>query len=111
MNAAQLFYRIQQVDMDGNNTWSPVITIKVSEQKGISVYPNPVKKVTSPVVYILNNEKVWSQLYSTSGQLIMQQQLKAGNNILKMRPGTSGWFVLRLLFSDGTIQRTKILIE
>jgi hypothetical protein len=111
MNATQLFYRIQQVDLDGKNSWTSVITIKIPEQNSVSVYPNPVKKGTLPVVHIRDNQKVWAQLYSSSGQLIMRQRLKFGNNTLKVKPGASGWFVLKLLFSDGSIQSTKIFIE
>jgi hypothetical protein len=46
LGAKALYYRLNQVDLDGNNEYSPVIIIHLDEQKAItvqSVMPNPFK--------------------------------------------------------------------
>lgn len=111
MNASQLFYRIRQVDLDGSSTWSPVIKLQMQEQDLVSVYPNPVKKGSLPGVYIKDAKNMKVRIYNATGQMLAEQTLNDGYNVLKLIDHSTGLRFLRLVNADGRIQTFPIIIE
>ena len=111
INASELLYRIRQVDQDGRNSFSSIIGLNLPRQNNILVYPNPVIKGSLPGVFISEPQKVKAQFYNTSGQLMMEQQLVNGYNILQTGKKTPGLYILKVIFADGDIKTFKVLIE
>ena len=49
LNSKVLYYRVKQVDKDGQFTYTSVRTVRlVNNTKGIGIYPNPVKRWILP---------------------------------------------------------------
>lgn len=69
-NAARLYYRVKQTDIDGKFTYSPVVTVsEVNESSSFLIYPNPAQQK----FYIGNigAEKIRTvHLYNNNGALV-----------------------------------------
>jgi Secretion system C-terminal sorting domain len=70
------FYRIKQVDIDGSYRYSAIISLLMQGSGGLQVSPNPAHNF---FVLLLDGSAVPVQLnlYNSSGQRVMQQQLPA----------------------------------
>ena len=73
---AQYYYRLKQIDLDGNFAYSPIITLKVpGTHPGLILYPNPVHNQLSLELFLpdLNvNEPVNFSILNLTGQEIKQ---------------------------------------
>ena len=65
------YYRLKQVDLNGDYEYADVITVKVeTENPVISVLPNPVKDVARVRIEMPSVEAVDLQLLDTNGKLV-----------------------------------------
>jgi hypothetical protein len=75
------YYRLRQIDIDGNYDYSPTITVDnaCSESSAISIYPNPVKHL----FYIkgLKSNANTIKLVGSLGNVLATWQLKNGTSI------------------------------
>jgi hypothetical protein len=84
----QSYYRLQQMDLDGAYTYSPVVPIFNVEKEQCHVYPNPAKDY----IFFQDNcqgEHLGIYLYNTLGQLVFQSKLanKERLNLMDFPPG------------------------
>ncbi|HEY8893828.1 MAG TPA: T9SS type A sorting domain-containing protein [Niastella sp.] len=83
-NAAPVnYYRLKQVDMNGNFTYSTVIRIRANSDKtGIKLYPNPAINTATLTINSDNKQAAHIKLYNQAGiQLLhLQRPLIAGSN-------------------------------
>jgi hypothetical protein len=100
-NSGILYFRIKQIDRDGNFVYSVVRSIRLNT-KGIAanVYPNPVKNVTSVTFDLESNAKVTLTVTDASGKQLITSQIQGfkGNNISKidMAKFASGTYTLKV---------------
>jgi hypothetical protein len=84
VNAAPVnYYRLKQVDMNGNFTYSTVIRIRANNDKtGIKLYPNPAINTATLTINSDNKQAAHIKLYNQAGiQLLhLQRPLIAGSN-------------------------------
>lgn len=107
-----LFYRIRQEDIDGKYATSEIITIYVrAGEASYLAYPNPVTKGMLPGINIGDATNVLVEIYNSEGKRMLTQRLAKGYNTLNMKNAASGWYVIRLLFSDGSTRSVKIFVE
>ena len=75
---AILYYRLRQVDVDGKEFFSPVVSVSVGQRSGVSVsllevYPNPTADVSAVMVRCRDLPAGSTvQTYSQLGQLVSQ---------------------------------------
>lgn len=78
---AMLYYRLRQVDKDGTEAFSPVVSVAVGKPNGVAaakleVYPNPTSDVSAVMVRFQNMPAGSTvQTYSQLGQLVSQTAL------------------------------------
>ncbi len=86
------YYRIRQVDMDGNFSWSKIIAIIFrNSSQDFSLFPNPFHSNT----LLLNSSQQFIRelrMVDVSGKLIQDQYINSNNNsitvdALKLSPG------------------------
>lgn len=92
------YYRLKQVDLNGDFTYSNIISLDNTSDKLVSVYPNPVKneltveyganKPAAISINSVNGAKVHSQSI-TESTTISLQHLKPGSYILSLNNGES----------------------
>lgn len=101
------YYRLKQVDRDGNISYSTIVLIKNSAANGITldVYPNPVKdrvkiKLASPTL-----NKVDLVLTDMAGRVIKKRsvQLIAGDNFIEIEMANvqSGQYLVKAVCTNG----------
>jgi len=104
--AANIQYRLKQIDENGTVKYSNVVSVRFSAAKTeLSNYPNPVKNITTAKFNISANAKVKLQLYNTSGQLIrliLNENLAAGEYSYQVNTSTltAGEYHLKLMVDD-----------
>ncbi len=76
------YYRLKQVDLDGNYTFSPVVNVKLVTGFTYMVYPNPAKNKVNIVISSDKDQLMVFILCETSGKIIETKELKcvSGNN-------------------------------
>lgn len=90
--AAVNYYRLKQVDMNGNYTYSQIIRIKSGtiDKTGIRLYPNPVINTATVTINSENKLAAHIKLYNQFGMQLqhLQRSLIAGSNNIPI-PGIS----------------------
>jgi hypothetical protein len=72
------YYRLQQTDIDGKTSFSPIVSVKIGQSTSISLYPNP----TSDHLWIttIGSGRLNVTLYSNNGRRISVPVTINGNN-------------------------------
>ncbi|MBX2845247.1 MAG: T9SS type A sorting domain-containing protein [Saprospiraceae bacterium] len=89
------YYRLKQVDLDGSFDFSPIEVVELSNSVSIMVYPNP----TLDRVNLIWPEKLdikRFELYSMTGQLVLEGDLLANNSEISIGSLSSGSYLLIL---------------
>ena len=90
----------------------PVFIGNLNKSTSIAVYPNPTRLGTFQVVFNLNEDKVKSlTLLNVLGEQVKDFSLPTDNkNIYSVIGINQGYYILRVIFSDGSMKCEKILI-
>jgi len=115
------YYRLKQVDRDGNFTYSPIRTARLNgTELGAwaygQVYPNPVDTETTIQVYAPTDGRISYTLYAMSGQRIFsdsQTVYGRRDNQLTIRVGRlpAGNYTLRLDAGDGKYTNRRLVVR
>jgi hypothetical protein len=107
------YYRLRQVDFDGQFAYSPIRKVHIGDMNNFTVYPNPVpaeffiKTNTSGPVQII--------IYDANGRSLMQQQVQgmAGQGVSVRRPTLPAgiYFMEARDLKTGSKQVTRIMIQ
>lgn len=91
----RVYYRLIQVDFDGNSKLSKIVSVLFDKQGLIKVYPNPAQQQVT-IEGVDNYNRV--QLLDGSGRMV-KEQLNNGQYLLTMNLGglKSGMYLLRLI--------------
>jgi hypothetical protein len=79
------YYRLKEIDRDGNFSLSPVELLKLDDGTSYSLYPNPASSVFYLNIQFPTAKKVTFWLYDANGRLVQEQNvtLIAGSNRLQ----------------------------
>jgi hypothetical protein len=106
-------YRLQLVDINGNYTYSNIVTIRNGLIGALSVYPNPATDYVNITLGGDASENMIIRLYNLSGQLLQEKNLSnaAGTTVpLAVNGYAAGTYLLIVSSSDGSKQVTKLMI-
>ncbi len=106
------YYRLKQMDFDGNNEYSPIRSVyfEKESQSGISVFPNPVSN--SELTLVLNNgleENGILRLYSLTGNLLRKVSLNATATSISTDGLNAGVYILEVTDGRETWQERLII--
>lgn len=105
------FYRLKQVDMDGNFSFSSVVVVNVKDGSSIMAFPNPATGIFYLHIVLPVGQKYTIGLYDITGRMLQQKEveLNAGNNELEwdISAFDKGTYFLRL--SDSNMPVMKIV--
>jgi len=112
-----VYYRLKMIDMDGNYTYSSVVTIKFAQKKIVvkSITPNPVISETFTAMVTLpdNSAPVTFTIYSANGTAMYSEQVVAKSTYQWTYKGealTSGMYVLEVRQGTNT-DRIKFVVR
>ncbi|HEY4936949.1 MAG TPA: T9SS type A sorting domain-containing protein, partial [Puia sp.] len=104
------FYRLMQTDIDGKQTYSPIISINLENKNtDISIYPNPATDLIKISFPSAGRYEV--SLLNISGQLTNKTILTTSDNlVLNVSGFKTGIYFIRITH-DGTTETKKIIIN
>lgn len=74
--SGNVYYRLKQIDNDGNFAYSDVVSVNLAGQTSLSVYPNPTSDVLNLTHASATNGSV--KVFSLGGQSLIEQSLANG---------------------------------
>lgn len=114
-NNGILYYRIKQIDLNGQFVYTEIKNVKISEKyKSITAYPNPVKDITTVEIDSPAQQDVTMNLINADGKMLQTLTIKAnkGTNTKKinMNNYSSGNYLLQVI-TGSDVQTIKIIKE
>jgi Secretion system C-terminal sorting domain len=98
-------YRIMEVDQNGQATYSPIVSVKISAGLSCLVYPNPATDRLHISLTCIAATPATIAIYDLHGQLIasIPVQLTPGQNLfdLNMADKANGMYIVKILGLDG----------
>lgn len=109
-----IYYRLKQVDMDGRYKYSPVAVVTPqTDEKGISVYPNPLAEGDLHIAFTADNAQVATvTVTDITGKVVYTENVntKAGRNQLNIGSSVMEKGVYFVTLSvNGSTQNTKLI--
>jgi hypothetical protein len=101
------FYRLQQVDFDGQYSYSLVVSVQFGKATGIRVAPMPADDLmTVTFAEALKNEAVW-QVYDMAGRLLQSGTVEAETATFNIHVASlaTGTYLLRIVNGQDVIVR------
>jgi hypothetical protein len=105
-----IFYRLKQIDYDGEFVYSKVVSVnnKTKLLSDVSVYPNPTQGSVSVSIINQQNDNAFIQVYGLNGELIVSKnhQLVAGENSIvidEINEQKNGVYVLKIQTSTNKL--------
>jgi hypothetical protein len=98
------YYRLKQVDYNGDFTYSNVISIDNinAENSSVQVYPNP----SNDIVNIISSTNITEiMIYNMMGELVYS----SANNNIQFSPLSKGIYVVKALSKEGNTTNTKFV--
>lgn len=100
-------FRLRQVDLDGKESLSEVITLRNTNVSLVSVAPNPTVGRVEITLKTGNIKNV--QVYDTNGKRWLQvEQAGAGKCIADLTPLPSGMYIIQVK-TDAGVEKIKVL--
>ncbi len=99
-------YRIKEVDVNGNASYSQVRAVNLGENSQTKVYPNPVKDL----LYIAGNSGVMQSviLSNTGGQVLSRLNNPVSGTSIDMHLFPTGMYLVTIRYASGQTETTKI---
>ncbi len=101
------YYRLKQVDFDGQFEYSHIVSLKMKTTEGIQVYPNPF---SGEFQIDINSEQdeLPARIYDAAGRNVWQGMLHNTRQVLELPGIQSGMFWLEVDFDNRT-ERVRVL--
>jgi hypothetical protein len=110
------YYRLVQVDNDGKQTYSSVVSVKFvgNDGLGITFYPNPVKSKLTVQLDNISNNATSLTLVNVEGKVVRSKMLNQQNSNTTISFDVANIIrgVYYLVIKDGqTSKASKVIIE
>ncbi len=106
------YYRLKQLDLDGQFEYSDIESVKFKKGKEVNIYPNPAKigsdvRITIPEMK--NEEFTSATLFDIAGRQIMN--LYPNGNVIDLNTSEliKGSYILEIQLSDEVIRKKVIM--
>ncbi len=107
MNSKSAYYRLKQVDFDGNFEYSHAIWVEgTSKSVVLGVYPNP----SSGLINVSGVENATYSVSNTLGQTVASGEISSETTSLDLSAQTNGMYLLKVI-SNGTVQTKQVVIS
>ncbi|GAB5416941.1 MAG: hypothetical protein Crog4KO_18080 [Crocinitomicaceae bacterium] len=104
------YYRLKQVDFNGESTTSKVISVDARNQSSIQVVPNPAKN-TARMLGMKSDEVSQVQAVNLQGKVYSVPFTNSGADVkLQLSELNSGMFIIRCLKTDGSTLMGRVTI-
>lgn len=112
-NSGANYYRLEQIDLDGQKNYSNVIKLVQDANGLVTVYPSPMQNVLNISIALMQSEKITVNLFDPSGRLILNEEHdmnKTNNSIeLNVQDLVPGIYNLNIRSFDKILTNQKIV--
>jgi len=107
------YYRLKQVDKNGQFEYSAIIKILFNAKGTIVAYPNPVSDKLNVTVAqsFIQNSKLSLQFYDAKGMMVMQKAVTERTNMINMSQLSAGNYSMRIVNEKGEIVDSRIIVK
>ncbi|MBC7422357.1 MAG: T9SS type A sorting domain-containing protein [Ferruginibacter sp.] len=110
------YYRLKQIDLDGNFTYSKIITVSgYSHKPTLKLYPNPAVKNMVVETYFAKsgNAKLWITDAAQKLLLVHDFSYNKGSNFITVPVSSlsSGLYFVKILNNDNVLLNGKFIVE
>ena len=106
------YYRLNQMDLNGNTKYSDIINVTVETPDQVVIYPNPFQENINIDIINSNLSNLYSvQIFDLSANLLVNAELSSTNtNKLNLSNLNSGTYLMRV-FSDKNLIYSSVIIK
>lgn len=108
------YYRLKQIDFDGNTEYSKVITIKINDlEPEIFIFPNPSPDEVNISIQNPSKERIKVLIYDRLGALVWKSGLIKNKSIWdkNIHLNQKGFFVVSIEMNNQIIYKRLVLID
>lgn len=116
VTGSRQFYRLRQVDFDGNSKLSNIVLLKSDKPSLITIdgmFPNPATTVVNMMLSSPVKDKVQMVILDVNGRIVKVQSLnvEAGSNTLPVNVAAlaGGTYMVKLISSTGDVSTGKLV--
>ncbi len=101
------YYRLKELDKNGNSYYSPVVSVNFDGQKGLEMYPNPASVYTN--INSVNDPIIEVIVYDITGKLLQNLQSASGQSTVHLNTAdlSKGIYIITVK-TTSTIYRQKL---
>jgi len=106
------FYRLIQVDFDGHAVFSPIRSVKFTEEGDVSIYPVPTKDILYVSLNELNlkkNQNTYFEIFDTQGRSLMVKQSQTTLTKIDVTSLNDGAYFLQVI--NGSLNKNYRFIK
>ncbi|GAA4393135.1 Ig-like domain-containing protein [Hymenobacter koreensis] len=107
-----IYYRLHQVDTDGQSNYSGIIVLKVAlGSVSVDVFPNPAADQLTLRLGGLDARNVQVQLFDAQGRAVLKSRQPASGSDFTLSVGhlPNGVYMLRLVLPDRVLHRSVVI--
>jgi len=111
---ATLYYRLRQVDRDGQFDFSPVVVVALrgGNAPGLTAYPNPAQPGQAVQVHWAGAAGQWLRVYGLRGDLLYQTPAELAGTTLPTNTLAPGVYLVVLAAENGSaVARQRLVVE
>lgn len=98
------YYRLRQVDTDGQVHYSPLVVVQAAPASHLTAYPNPA----TSTLFVTSPSEVHLTLFNSQGQPLRRYELTAGQQTLEISNLPAGIYYLRDAATGQSTQFVKV---
>ncbi len=106
------YYRLKQVDFDNKYTYSNIVSLEKTKEKGnLKIYPNPLSSQSFLTVDVSENNQNQANItvFEANGRLIYQNTEGGGSIKIPVNDWAKGLYLIRLTTNDGKTVVSKFI--
>ncbi|MEE9438119.1 MAG: SdrD B-like domain-containing protein, partial [Saprospiraceae bacterium] len=117
VNAGRYYYRILQLDNDGNQSYSEIVSVNISHDKSFNYYPNPTSGLINYSINLKEGSQLIIDIYDSSNRLVakslVNKYIEKGyhESFIDLSNFDTGVYTMRLLIEDKVIHKQVILVK
>jgi surface protein len=104
------YYRLKQIDLDNNFSYSRIVQINGLTTEEVSIWPNPVTNVMNIAIsQRYRNEKIYLTVTDMKGAVLVSRILTNGNSVISTTEWSKALYVVTIRSEHDIIMTKKII--
>ena len=112
LNADEIYYRLKQTDFNGDFMYSSIISVNMIREIQLSIYPNPVVKVSTLIVNSIKSDQGKMIVTNIEGKTVNEKNFELHTGINKIQLDflnfKTGIYFVKLITDSGLNRVEKI---